>query len=94
MSSTSITPSTASVAPSTFTECTKSDIGGALPKGSVIVEFECTIASPAMWAAARVKSGPVFFLSSIAGPWEVTPAKELCGARRKEVPKELRSYCD
>jgi hypothetical protein len=73
--------------------CTTSSIEGALPKGSVLVTFDCTIASPAMWAAARVKTGSVFFLTSVSGPWTVTPGNALCGARRNEVPEELRSYC-
>jgi hypothetical protein len=79
--------------PSDTATCTKSSIEGALPKGSGLVTFDCTIASPAMWAAARVKSGAVFFLTSAAGPWTVTPGGALCGARRNEVPEELRSYC-
>ena len=79
--------------PSDLPDCTKESIGGALPAGSVLDTFSCTISSPAMWAAARLKSGSVFFLTSVNGPWTVTPGEALCGARRNEVPAELRSYC-
>jgi hypothetical protein len=96
------TPSPASVSttssiptsiPSDEAQCTKSSIEGALPKGSVLASFDCTIASPAAWAAARLKTGSVFFLTSVAGPWTVTPGEAMCGARRNEVPEEIRSYC-
>jgi len=93
IASVSATSSTPNSPPSDVTQCTKSSIEGALPKGSVLVKFDCTIASPAMWAAARVETGSVFFLTSVAGPWTVTPGEALCGARRNEVPEELRSYC-
>ena len=49
--------------------------------------------SPAMWAAARVQNGSVFFLTYADGPWTVTPAEQLCGAKRTEIPEELRGYC-
>jgi hypothetical protein len=90
VSATSRTPNSPG---SDLAQCTKSSIEGALPKGSVLVKFDCTIASPAMWAAARVETGSVFFLTSVAGPWTVTPGEALCGARRNEVPEEIRSYC-
>jgi hypothetical protein len=79
--------------PSDTATCTKSSIEGALPKGSVLAKFDCTIASPAMWAGARLESGSVFFLTSTAGRWVVTPGAEMCGARKSEVPPELSSYC-
>ena len=74
--------------------CTKSSIQAALPKGSIVVKFDCTIASPAMWAAVRVKSGSVFFLTSVAGPWKATQGKQLCGSKVRDIPKDLRTYCD
>ena len=91
--SVSTTSSTPDSLPSDEAQCTKSSIEGALPKGSVLVKFDCTIASPAMWAAARVETGSVFFLTSVAGPWILTPGEALCGAKLNEVPEELRSYC-
>jgi hypothetical protein len=90
VSTTSTTPNSL---PSDEAQCTKSSIEGALPEGSVLDTYGCTIASPNQWAAARLKTGAVFFLTSAAGPWIVTPGATLCGARRNEVPAELRSYC-
>ena len=87
------TTSTTPGAPAPEAECTKSSIEGALPKDSVVVKFGCAIASPAMWAAARVEAGSVFFLTSVSGPWKVTAGTELCGAKIKKVPKDLRGYC-
>jgi hypothetical protein len=84
---------TPSTTPADLPDCTKSSIEGALPTGSVVDTFTCTIASPAMWAAARLKTGSVFFLTSVNGPWTVSPGDALCGARKSEVPAELRSYC-
>jgi len=74
-------------------ECTKASIQDALPKGSVVDKFACAIASPAMWAAARLTTGSVFFLKTVSGPWEATPGEGLCSTKIKEVPKELRGYC-
>ena len=91
--SVSATSSTPNSLPSNEADCTKSSIEGALPKGSVLAKFDCAIASPAMWAGARLEGGSVFFLTSTAGPWVVTPGAEMCGARKSEVPPELSSYC-
>ncbi len=87
------TSTTPSAPPSDLVGCTESSIKGALTKGSAVVKFNCTITSPAMWAAVRVKTGSVFFLTSVSGPWQVTPGQELCGVKIKKVPKELRDYC-
>lgn len=87
------TSTTPSAPAAELVECTKSSIKDALPKASDLVKFDCAIASPAMWAAARVTAGSVFFLTSLSGPWKVTPGNALCGAKIKQVPKALRGYC-
>ena len=65
------TSTTPSAPPSDLVGCTESSIKGALTKGSAVVKFNCTITSPAMWAAVRVKTGSVFFLTSVSGPWRL-----------------------
>ena len=88
-SSTRTTPSSP---PAELADCSRESIESALPKGSVVKKFDCAVASPAMWAAARVKTGSVYFLTSVAGPWEARSGKIVC-AKTKNVPKELRGYC-
>ena len=57
-------------------------------------KFECAIASPTMWAAARVKPGPkVFFLQTTTGPWKVSTADKVCGTPKTSLPKEIRAFC-
>jgi len=57
-------------------------------------KFQCAIASPAMWAAARVKPGPtVFFLQSTSGVWKVFKADQVCITPSKGLPKEILGFC-
>ena len=59
-----------------------------------MVKYECAIASPAMWAAARVNPGPVvFFLQTTSGPWKVSTANQICGKPPARLPKEIQAYC-
>lgn len=75
-------------------ECTKASILAALPAGSAMVKFQCAIASPWMWAAARVKPGPnVFFLQATSGAWKVSKADQICRAPSKSLPKEILAFC-
>jgi len=75
-------------------ECTKVSILAALPAGLTMDKFQCAIASPSMWAAARVKPGPtVFFLQTTSGPWKVSTAKQICGKPPAGLPKEIQAFC-
>jgi len=56
--------------------------------------YKCEIASPWMWAAARVKPGPrVFFLQNKGAVWKVSTADYVCGAARATIPKEILTFC-
>lgn len=75
-------------------ECTDASILAALPAGSTMVKYQCAIASPTMWAAARVKPGPtVFFLQNTSGPWKVSTSDKVCGATSASLPPEIKAYC-
>lgn len=83
-----------SAAPAALGECNKASILAALPAGSTMAKYECAIASPWMWAAARVKPGPtVFFLQATSGAWKVSTAEQLCGTPPKGLPKEISAFC-
>lgn len=57
-------------------------------------KYDCAIASPSMWAAARVKPGAtVFFLEAKAGAWKVYTAKQMCGASSSRLPKNILAFC-
>jgi len=75
-------------------DCTEVSILAALPAGSTMVKYECAIASPTMWAAARVKPGPtVFFLQTTSGAWKVSTAKQICVTPPVGLPKEILAFC-
>jgi hypothetical protein len=75
-------------------ECTEASILKALPAGSTMVKYGCAIASPTMWAAARVKPGPkVYFLQNKGGAWKVSTADQVCGTPPKGLPKEIQAFC-
>jgi len=66
----------------------------ALPAGSTMDKFQCAIASPTMWAAARVKPGPtVYFLSITSGAWKVSKTGQVCTTPNKSLPKEILAFC-
>jgi len=57
-------------------------------------KFECAIASPTMWAAARVKPGlTAYFLQSTGGAWKVSRASQVCGNPSAGLPKEIGAFC-
>jgi hypothetical protein len=75
-------------------QCTDASILAALPAKSTMVKYDCAIASPTMWAAARVNPGAkVFFLQSTSGAWKVSKAAKACGATGAKLPKEIKAYC-
>jgi len=75
-------------------DCTEVSILAALPAGSTMVKYECAIASPTMWAAARVNPGPtVFFLQTTSGAWKVSTAKQICVTPPVGLPKEIQAFC-
>lgn len=75
-------------------QCTEASILAALPAGSTMDKYDCAIASPSMWAAARVKPGAtVFFLEAKAGAWKVYTANKICQASSPRPPKEILAFC-
>src|SRR5665647_30890 len=74
-------------------ECNEPSLLAALPEVSKVIKFQCEIASPWMWAAARVNGPRVFFLQTRGGAWRVSEADQVCGVPSKGVPKELLAFC-
>ena len=88
------TPTVTTTATSNAGECSEASILSALPAKLKLKDFDCAIASPAIWAAARVTSGPeVYFLESTAGPWKLYTSEKICSGAVKGVPKEILAYC-
>ncbi len=88
------TPSGASTSSPAPGECTEASILAALPPQSTMDKYECAIASPNMWAAARVKPGPrLFFLQTNGGVWKVSTADQLCRTPKANLPPEILAFC-
>ena len=88
------TPPSDSAATADFGDCSEASILAALPSGSELKDFECEVASPALWAAARVTSGStVYFLESTSGPWELHESEEICTGAVTGLPSEILAYC-
>jgi hypothetical protein len=93
-SSSAAKTSAGSAASAAAGECTEVSILAALPAGSIMDKYQCAIASPTMWAAARVNPGPrVFFLQTKSGAWKVSTAKQMCGKPPAGLPKEIQAFC-
>jgi hypothetical protein len=86
----------ASSAPAALGECNDASLLAALPAGSIMDKgkWQCALASPTMWAAVPLKPGPtVYFLQTKGGPWTVSKADQVCGAKKSGLPPEIRSFC-
>jgi len=87
-------PSLDPAPPADFGDCSEASILAALPSGSELKDFACAVASPALWAAARVTSGSeVYFLKSTSGPWELFESEEICSGAVTGLPDEVLAYC-
>ena len=88
------TPSSDPAPTADFGDCSEASILAALPSGSELKDFVCAVASPALWAAARVTSGAkVYFLESTSGPWELHESEEICTGAVTGLPDEILAYC-
>jgi len=88
------TPSSDPAPTADFGDCSEASILAPLPSGSELKDFVCAVASPALWAAARVTSGSkVYFLESTSGPWELHESEEICTGAVTGLPDEILAYC-
>ena len=81
-------------APSAEGQCSEASIQSSLPNGGTLQDFQCDVASPFMWAAARVEpEGQVVFMRSNGSPWVLVETQEACGSGPSHAPQSLAAMC-